>query len=257
MNEYFEGNKRSLLLLSGMLFVLALVLFFMLLRPLIGDYKREVQQIDSLNEEINLLKAQIKRLEETTEEFDLEQLILENKIPTERELDEYILAIQQLELHTESKIDSIQFTYDSSIATDATEEESEIEETEDTEAGDVDELETVDESDESTETEESDTIDEEVIDEESEEEPTAPTIDPAILSEKPEELHVMTVRISALSPDFDEFIELLKLIENNERISIVTSLNFTKPTEQDIFFEDNPLEIIPFDAEITTFYYKE
>src|SRR5699024_10000635 len=116
----------------------------------------------------------------------------------------------------------------------------------------------VDESEESTETEESDTNDEVMMDEESEEEEaTAPTIDPAILSEKPEELHVMTVRISALSPDFDEFIELLKLIESNERISIVTSLNFTKPTEQDIFFEDNPLETIPFDAEITTFYYKE
>lgn len=256
MNEYFEENKRSLLLLTGMLFVLALVLFFMLLRPLIGDYKREVQQIDSLNEEIELLNAQIETLQETSNEFDVEQLILENKIPTERELDEYILTIQQLEFHTESKIESIQFTYDSSIATDApVEGESESEESDDSEDSATDEIE---ESDEPVDTEQSEANEEEVKDEESEEEETIlPTIDPAILSEKPEELHVMTVRISALSPDFDEFIELLKLIESNERISIVTSLHFTKPTEQDIFFEDNPLKEIPFDAEITTFYYKE
>lgn len=261
MNEYFEENKRSLILLASMLFVLAIVLYFMLVRPIMVDYKKEVEQIDQLNEEITLLETQIESLQEASEDFDVEDLILENKIPTKRELDEYILALQALELHTESAIETIQFTYDSSIETeDLTEDEEDTTETEETEdlEDPTDEAEVTEDETEETDEEAQEEEDEEEADEESEEdENPAPTIDPEILSEKPENLHVMTVRISVVSPDFDEFIELLKLIEHNERISIVTNLNFTKPTEEDIYFSDESLDEIPFDAEITTFYYEE
>lgn len=248
MNEYFEQNKRSLLLLGGTLLLLAIILYFFLVRPVMADYKNEVQRIDDLNEEIELLEAQIENLKESPEEIDVDQLILENKIPSERELDEYILAIQQLELHTDSQIETIDFAYDSSFEIDEVEEE----ETEEASADEEEALE--DELEEETAIEdEADTMDAD----EAEEEATESEIDPAILNEKPEDLHVMTVRISALSPNFDEFIELLKLIESNDRISIVTSLEFSKPTEEDIYFSNNPAERISFDAEITTFYYKQ
>lgn len=239
MNEYYEENKRSLILLAVMLFILALVLYFILLRPLLADYKSEEKKITDLENEIQLLEAQINNLKESSDDVDLEQLILENKVPSERELDEYILALQQLELYTESRIDSIDFTYDSSFQIDVVEEvEDQSEVTE--EPGD----------DADTEGEETETESEET-------ETTQPTIDPALLNDKPEQLQVMTVRVSAVSPDFDQLIELLKIIENNERISIVTSLNFTKPTEMDLYFADDPSSIIPFEAELTTFYYAE
>lgn len=241
MNEYFEENKRSLILLAGMLFVLALVLYFILLRPLMADYKKEQQAIVDLNNEIQILEAQITQFQETSNDVNLEQLILENKIPRERELDEYILALQQLELHTESKIESIQFAYDSSL---------EVDEVDSSESGESSEVDT-DTEDETAED------DGQPETESSEEESTEPTIDPTILNEKPEELQVMTVKINAISPDFDELIELLKIIESNERISIVTSLQFSKPTEQDLYFADDPSNVIQFEAELTTFYYVE
>lgn len=244
MNEYFEENKRSLVLLASMLFILALVLFFVLLRPLMNEYKSEQKRIEDLQNEIELLEAQINNLKDTSDDVDLEQLILENKVPRERELDEYILALQQLELHTESRIDSINFTYDSSFDIEV-EEESDETEAEVTEP----------EADLEDEAEGEDT-DAEENDEEAEEEVEV-TIDPELLKEKPEQLQVMTIRVSAVVPDFDELIELLKIIESSERLSIVTSLNFTKPTEQDLYFSDNPSSTIPFEAELTTFYYKE
>lgn len=244
MNEYFEENKRSLVLLASMLFILALVLFFVLLRPLMNEYKSEQKRIEDLQNEIELLEAQINNLKDTSDDVDLEQLILENKVPRERELDEYILALQQLELHTESRIDSINFTYDSSFDIEA-EEESDETEAEVTEP----------EADLEDEAEGEDT-DAEENDEEAEEEVEV-TVDPELLKEKPEQLQVMTVRIEAVSPDFEQFIELLKIIENNERISIVTNLHFTKPTEQDLYFTDEPSKIIPFEAELTTFYYAD
>lgn len=260
MNDYFEENKRSLILLASMLLVLAIVLYFILIRPLVDDYKREVQRIDDVNAEITLLETELKAMQESTlpEEIDVQQLIFQNKIPTERELDEYILTLQQLEFHTESKIDSITFAYDSSIETDQLEEDEEDEsritdlddEIEDRMDSTSDEVTEVDATPEVTEE------DEEAESAEDEDEKT-PTIDPAILSEKPENLHVMTVNLNVTSPNFEEFIELLKLIESNERISIVTSLQFTKPTEEEIYFADIPLEEIPFTAQIATFYYSE
>lgn len=244
MNEYFEENKRSLILLAGMLFILALVLFFVLLRPLMNEYKSEQKRIEDLQNEIELLEAQINNLKDTSDDVDLEQLILENKVPRERELDEYILSLQQLELHTESKIESIDFAYDSSFDVDEVVEE-ETEDNADTE--DTAEIDTDEEMEDA----------EEATDDSTTEETTEPTIDPVILSEKPEQLQVMTIRVSAVVPDFDELIELLKIIESSERLSIVTSLNFTKPTEQDLYFSDNPSSTIPFEAELMTFYYKE
>lgn len=235
MNEYYEENKRSLILLTVMLFILALVLYFILLRPLLADYKSEEKKITDLENEIQLLEAQINNLKESSDDVDLEQLILENKVPSERELDEYILALQQLELYTESRIDSIDFTYDSSFQIDV------VEEVED-------EFESTEQVSDETEGEEAETESEET---------SQPTIDPVLLNEKPEQLQVMTVRISAVSPDFDQLIELLKIIENNERISIVTKLDFTKQTEMDLYFAEDPSSTIPFEAELTTFYYAE
>lgn len=243
MNEYYEANKRSLILLAIILFLLAVVLYFMVLRPLQTEYKNERNAINDLNHEIQLLEAQIQQLQEASQTTSLEQLILENKIPSERELDEYILALQQLELHTESRIETIEFKYDSNLDVAAEEEQ---EETSDNEAGN-EEREVAVESD----------VNEEESDEEDETEENTVTPDPQLLNEKPDQLQVLTVSIEAISPNFDELIELLKLIENNQRISIVTSLEFTKPAEEAIYFSDDPTDIIPFEAVLTTFYYQE
>lgn len=246
MNEYYEANKRSLILLTVMLFLLAVVLYFMLLRPLLIDYKNEQKNITELNQEIELLQAQINQLKESSDDVSLEQLILENKVPSERELDEYILALQQLELHTESRIESIEFAYDSSLQMD------ESEQSEDTSSTETEEVAAEVEA-------EADDSDAEATEEAStnEEESNVSAPDPELMNEKPAELQVMTIRISAISPNFEEIIELLKIIESNERISVVTSLEFTKPTETDIYFSENPSDIIPFEAELTTFYYAE
>src|SRR5690625_5207407 len=114
MNEFYAENRRALLLLAGLLLILAIVLYFILLRPQMADLKRQEAAAVQLKDEIASLEKQIEDLEVGKEEVDLEQLILENKIPRERDLDAYILGLQRLELLTESKIESIQFAYDSS-----------------------------------------------------------------------------------------------------------------------------------------------
>lgn len=226
MNEYFQHNKRSLIILAGLLFVLAIVLYFILLRPLLGEISSKEKAVVTKEEEIALLEEKLK-IDHISEQKSIEELLLEKKIPLERKLDEYILSLYELELVTDSRIERIEFVYDSNL------EQVEVE----------DHRENAEEpspNEEDTEEQESDV-----------------TIDPIILEEKPEKLQVMTVKVTAASPDFDEFIKLLKLIEEQERISIVSKLDFYQPTEYDVYFNEDPLKTISFEAELSTFYYNE
>lgn len=226
MNDYLQENKRTLFILFGLLFILAIVLYFILLRPLIADLSSKERAIQNIENEIQLLETKLTSMSEEIKETDVEQLVLENKIPPQRDLDEYILSLQRLEAMTGSKIAKINFVYDSNL-----------DKVEDEEKENTDTKSETDEDEEGNEVE--------------------ITIDPIILNEKPENLHVMTVKVVGASPDFNEFINLLEVIENQERISIVSKLKFIKQTEYEQFFEDDYFETILFEAELSTFYYEE
>lgn len=245
MNEYIEENKRAIILLTIGLFLLAIVLYFFLLRPQLVDLSEKKENLDAMEEELRVLEEQIAAFDEDELDVEVEQLLQEKKIPTERKLDEYILSLQRLESVTNSKIERIEFVYDSNLEID--EENEEAEPSDNTE-------ESAEKTEENLESNELDETDDENEGEETEDEIN---VNPEILREKPEQLEVMTVRLVAVAPNFEEFIELLKVIENEERISIVTNLRFNKPTEEDTFILDEPLDMIPFEAELTTFYYAE
>lgn len=234
MNEYLQENRRSLLLLVGLMLILILAIYIFLVRPIMVDYKSEVQQIDELDTEISSLEKEISKEENLSDEVDVEQLVLENRIPTKKDLDEFVLYLQQLELHTNSKIEEIEVSYDESLQF-VDEESSEGEELE----------EDVSEDDEELDEDYEDDLDEQE------------EVNSNLLNEKPDELQMINIRLTAFSPNFDELIELLNLIENEERISILTGLEFNIPSEEDLYFSNNPEETISFTANITTFYYEQ
>ncbi|MBO1003381.1 hypothetical protein ACFSKI_22215 [Pseudogracilibacillus auburnensis] len=227
MNEYLQINKRPLFILAGLLFIFAIVLYFIFLRPLLVDLTTKEEAVQSIEKEIQQLKQTIKNKEDEIIETEVEQLISEKKIPLERELDEYILGLQQLEVRTNSKIDKIEFIYDSNINEEVEDMEDQITELE------SNLLEGIEEQKERI------------------------TIDPTILKEMPENLQIMTVKVTAASPDFEELIHLIKAIEKQERISIVSKLEFFKPAEFEAYFLDELEEMILFEVELTTFYYTE
>lgn len=207
-------------MLTGLLFLLAIVLFFVILRPLMQDLSSQENAIKAKEADIQLLEAQLESMQEQLTGEDPEQLVLEKKIPMERKLDEYILSLEQLENKTNSQIDQIEFTYDSSFELVG----SEVEE----------------KSEESDESVDDDGEDESAVNEE-------------IIQDKLDGMQVMTVRFTATSPSFHEFINLLKTIENEERISIVSNLHFTQPTEYDI--GEDQEDAVSFNVHLTTFYY--
>jgi len=233
MNEYFQENKRSLLLLTGLFFILAIVLYFMLLRPLLTDLASKEKAIKVTKADIQLLEAKVENFEQKSEKIDVDQLEMANKIPTEKELDDYILWLQKLEAITGSKLEKIDFTYDSNV---------EFMEEETAEGASIDEeiegLADIDDESDGSEDEE-------------------PTIDPDIINEKPEGLEIFIVKVKGYSKNFEDFIDFLEAIEQEERISFVSQLKFVQPTKDDINFSEYPFIALSFEAELTTFYYPD
>ena len=74
----------------------------------------------------------------------------------------------------------------------------------------------------------------------------SPAID---LSEKPEDLQIITVRMDVTSPNYDDFLEFITEIEQQERIMSVSSLQFEKPGKEE------QGETITHQVELITFYY--
>lgn len=232
MNDYFQANRRSLFILVGLLLFLAIVLYFILLRPLHTDLNRQESRVASIKADIDLLESKLDSVED--KEIDVDQLKYERVVPRKPNIDDYILSLQQLELTTKTKIMNINFTYDSNL--------------------DMPEVESRSEDEDSGIT--VDQLDEEDLNIEGRDD-TSVAIDQDLLEEKPDTLQVIIVNMSAMSADYDSFLDVLKAIENNERISVISSLSFTKPTEEDIYFSDIPLDWIPFEIELTTFYYDD
>src|SRR5690625_38339 len=214
MNEYIQANKRSLYMLTGLLFLLAIVLFFLVLRPLMQDVDAQKQTNNAKKVVNKILETQIKNKKEQHEAEDPDQHVLEEKVPLERKVDEYILSLEQLENKTESEISNIEFVYDSTI---------EIPE---------------------AETEETDEDGEETSEEAAED----------LTDGFADQLQMLTVRFTATSPSYADFIDLLESIEAEERISIVTNLDFNQPTEYTQTEDD---ETVSFDIDLSTFYFNQ
>src|SRR5690625_1927936 len=139
MNDYIQENKRSLYMLVGLLFLLAIVLFFLVLRPIMNDLDAQKRTNQAKEADIELLESQLANMKKQLEEEEPEQLVLENKVPSERKIDEYILSLEQLENKTNSEISNIDFVYDSSIEVvdDINESSEDAEETEESPAEEI------------------------------------------------------------------------------------------------------------------------
>src|SRR5690625_485745 len=117
MNNMFEENRSTFLMLVGLMFVLLMVLYFAFISPLLSDLKEKKSSQVDLQNDIAVLEKKLQQLDESEEEFEQEQLELQKKIPLTRELEEIVLILQEIELHSSSVIEEINFYYDGSLPT--------------------------------------------------------------------------------------------------------------------------------------------
>lgn len=256
MNEFLQDNKRILYIFFALFLIVALVVYFLLVHPLRDDVDRKESSIASKEREIELLEEQIVKLEKESAETNVEELLLIKNIPEKRMLDDYILDLEKLQFKTNSEIYKVSFTYDSAINNHEVEDEDEEEDSnasENEENNEEDKQDTNNNNEEQTET----SNDEEGKKEDEVDDELEPIKELPFVAEKPEELEVLALTVTALVESYDDLIDLVKTIENMERISIVTNFTFSNASEEKEFFEENYKGYIPFEMTVLTFYYPE
>lgn len=236
MNNFFHENKRVLWLLLSLLFVLLIVLYFIFLKPTLEDIdgvqasSQELKSdIDQLKQELEAQKDDEKIVHEVSEQ--------ESKLPKTKRLDQLLLTFEEIEAVSSSRIVKVDFSYDGDFPETGMDEaeESNDETREESDADD-------NQGDDVNETgEENDAEDKQVM----------PAID---ISDKPEALQPIIVELEVASPNYKRFKQFLTEVEKQERITVVSTLEFEKPGEEELIKAETPSKIMTFKVQLMTFY---
>lgn len=228
MNNLFEENRQSFFLLVGLLFILLAVIYFLFFKPLVDERKLAETEVVELRNDIASLQKQVDQLDEGEQviDIDLETKRLEKHMPSQPELKEFLLTLQEIELVSDGKIIDYTFSYDGSIP----------------------ERQSITEENEEDEEENNTMIEEQNQDEETTETPSIH------LPEMPENVRIVTVSMELFSPDYEHLQTFLKEIEKQERIMMISGLQFTQPGELELLETED--ETITASIDVTTFYYE-
>lgn len=135
MNNLLE-DKKNLVLLGIILFLLLALLYFYWVKPVKDEVAASKQEVERLEQTIDQLTAEITAEEKKTEvDGDSYQLI--KKLPLSRQVDEFLLSLLEIEIVSQSQIESIAFNnYEGELSDsdriDGGESESEVAEQEET-----------------------------------------------------------------------------------------------------------------------------
>lgn len=107
MNNLLE-DKKNLVLLGIILFLLLALLYFYWVKPVKDEVAASKQEVERLEQTIDQLTAEITAEEKKTEvDGDSYQLI--KKLPLSRQVDEFLLSLLEIEIVSQSQIESIAF----------------------------------------------------------------------------------------------------------------------------------------------------
>lgn len=227
MYNLFQENKRIFFILITLLFILLIILYFIVLQPIFAQKRNTENSSEGVNTTISQLQQE---LADTKDEdtFDPEKYTYDKKLPESKELDELLLKFEKMEAISSNRIIKMDFSYVGSIP------ETGVDKTGD-------------------ETEETETSTEESSDESTKED-----IEPAIdISNKPEALQPIIIDMEVAAPDHDHFQQFLTEIEKEERLTVVSTLEFEKPAEQELVRAEEPIEEVVFKIQLMTFYYEK
>lgn len=228
MNDLFSSKQTGYLVISALIAVLLGAIYYFLVYPLNEERNSKEVTISTVRSEIALLDSQLTSPVEEVESHNSFQL--EKKVPLTRELDKLIKSIEEIDLVSESKIESIEFNnYDEIVADSAlvpTEEETTTE-TEDVAAEDVEG-----------------------------EQPAEIPVSPVANTPLPSQLKLITFNISVLTKDYTHFNTFIKELESIERINRIDQVEFSMPGEEQNYNEETE-EAISAVIQVTTFYYDE
>ncbi|SDM80143.1 hypothetical protein SAMN05518871_102270 [Psychrobacillus sp. OK028] len=220
MNDLVSNKRTGYLLIIALVIVLLGAIYYFLIYPLNEEKTSKETTISIVENEIALLDAESVAPVEVEEK----SVLLERKVPIARELDTLLQSIEEVELVSEAKIESIEFNnYDEIVADSSlvTSEEQASTESEDVVEG---------------------------------EQPTETPVSPVAGTPLPPQLKLITFNISVLTKDYDHINTFIKELESIERIKRIDQVEFSMPGEEQ-GYDDETEEAISAIIQVTTFYY--
>lgn len=227
MNDLVTNKQTGYLLIIALVAVVLGAVYYFFIYPLNEEKNAKEATLSTVSSEIALLDSQ---LETTVEEAVVQNSFqLEKKVPITRELDTLIKSIEEVELISEARIESIEFNNYDEIVADSSLVTSEEETSTETDVP-VEEIEG--------------------------EQPTETPVSPVASTPLPAQLKLITFNISVLTKDYDHFNTFLKELESIERINRIDQVEFSMPGEEQNYVEETK-EAISTVIQVTTFYYDE
>lgn len=226
MKDAMNENKTLVLLLSILAVVILGALYYYIVLPKIEHEKNIANSIQSLTAETHQLEQKVLSLsqEEDAQENTFE---LRKKLPATRAVSSLLLSLQEAELLSKAKIQSIAFNnYDGLVSESdygRTEEEEEIDQEDDVEI------------------------------DESEEEIPETKIDVTTL---PDALKLLSFSIQVEVQDYDHLLIFIREVEAIERVKRIEDIQFNQQGEEELTKKE-PDESMFVTLQITTFYSEE
>lgn len=238
MNEMFQEKRKEYFILVGLILVLIGTIYFLFVHPKYAEIDSKRESNFTTETKISSLDQEIQNLKKEDEKVNLFEL--RKKIPEHDEVEKLLLHLEEIEGLTRSRIENIDFTYEDG--------ESVLQRSEEV-APVIEEEAEADETDEDT-------------DQETEDD-TSAEIDASLESDKTDrsdidsKLKTIEIQLEVNSPNYLSFIQFITELENLDRILFVSELDLTKPTEQQMHFDDVFDATISHNITLQTFTYKD
>ena len=225
MNELVSDKRTGYLLIVALVAVLLGALYFFLVSPLQQEKQSKEVVISNVRNEIELLSTQLTAPSEVEED----SFLLEKKVPLSRELNRLVQSIEEVELISEARVESVNFNNYDEIVADSS-------------------LAAIDEEvalNEPVATDEASTEGEIV---------TEAPVSPIASTILPPQLKLITFDITVWTKDYEHLSTFIKEIESIERIYRIEAIEFSLLGEEELY-DLEVQDAVSATIQVTTFYY--
>lgn len=237
-----SSKNSGLILIVILVGVLLFAIYYYVLLPKQDEADMMEISVNSLRGEISTLNEQITSIKEAQSNRSSNEFSLRKKLPDNREIDELLLNIEEIEYVSGSRIQSINFNnYDTLVSASSLTDPHAVTETEENAEGQTEASE-----EQTTET---------ATTSEAEESVTTTPVSTIAVESLPPNLKLITFNVDVESPNHDKLKRFIKEIERLERVMHIDTVGYNLPGEENTFAEDAS-DIVAATIQVTTFYYE-
>ena len=231
-----SSKNSGTILLVVLVAALLFAIYYYVLLPKQSEAGMIESSVNSLRSEISTLNEQIASVQESQSNADSNEFSLRKKLPNNREIDELLLNIEEIEYVSGSRIQSISFNnYDSLVSASTLTDPNAVTETGENAEGQT----------EASEEQTSETT----------EQVTAAPVSTIAVESLPPNLKLITFNVDVESPNHGNVQQFIKEIEKLERVMHIDTVDYDLPGEENTYVEDAS-DIIAASIQVTTFYYE-